>query len=1078
MMDGVTPPLPGDSIGPYRLVETLGVGGMAMVYRADGPTGPVAIKILHQNRINADEVKRFRREYVTLERLRHPNVVRVVDTGEQGGFPWIAMELVDGTDLGTLLERWQGDPPKDRFARVEALFIELCDALAYVHEQGIVHRDLKPGNVLVGTDGHARLTDFGVVKDPDAFPTGLTLAGRLVGTVAFMAPEQITGESPDTRADLYSLGALLYVMLTFRRPIQADSIAGYLARHLTETPRAPSDVDPRVPQRLEQVCLRLLQKDPSRRFASARQVITALGEAPPLDALPVHGREPTFDAIAGRVNGLAKRGVGGVVAVLGAPGSGRTRLLQEAAERARSAGVSTAFARATDTMATLAASLPPGPPGATLRDRLGEGAWLLVVDDLDHATPADARALAELVREVVAIEGGHLLVLVSAEPDTDDGLVTGTTTGLGTEEIVLGGLDRDAVRGMLRDRGMHGALGAALGRRLQEELGGQPGPILEQVEALVRAGWLARGPDGAIRCTRPVESLRTEPLPLPDRVRLAEASFLDGLPVIERHCLEALAVLAAPSSVSLIAPLMQPPLAQIAVREADLAGPLASLARDGHVLATEDGLQELYQVATKRRAQVIYENIDAARRAAMHRAAAATLQRLHHRRLHAIAEVAAHHLLHGGDPAGAYPLLIQGAQRAQRRGDHAAARAYCQRALEARGAAEATMTPMDAARGRRPLYQTLGDALRTAGRVEQAGDAYAQALLAARTEGDRLAIGKALASSGLVAYARGRAAEAMGALEEGLASLERGDATWPEAANALAVLRFDGGNREGAELLWREAAELGEASRNPHAELVGLWGLVLLARVSLARGRAQDLIDTALRRGRDARCADALVRILHQRAQIALEEGDWGGVARLGDDIDALGDTHGIPGAGALAAALRAAGLDGMGETTSALRAARDALALCRLHQVNELSTWAPAVRILARAGEADDAVAALSEPGWAPDPPFDVEALRQALLALAAAARRPTVAKDAARAALARPVGTVASATARVEIDAGIALSRIGEREGAAKALSRALLRLDDRLHRALVSEACRLLEEVAPDPSTRARLGRLGTR
>ncbi|MFN7145302.1 MAG: serine/threonine-protein kinase, partial [Myxococcota bacterium] len=291
MIDNGTPPLPGDRVGPFRLVETLGVGGMATVYRADGPEGPVAVKILHQSRITAEEVKRFRREYITLERLRHPNVVRVVDTGDQSGFPWIAMELIEGTDLGTLLERWQADPPKDRFERVEALFRELCEALAYVHEQGIVHRDLKPGNVLVGTDGHARLTDFGVVKDPEAFPTSLTLAGRLVGTVAFMAPEQITGESPDTRADLYSLGALLYVMLTFRRPIVADSIAGYLARHLTETPRAPSDIDPRVPQRLERICTKLLQKDPSRRYASARQVLAALAEAPSAEALPIHGRE-------------------------------------------------------------------------------------------------------------------------------------------------------------------------------------------------------------------------------------------------------------------------------------------------------------------------------------------------------------------------------------------------------------------------------------------------------------------------------------------------------------------------------------------------------------------------------------------------------------------------------------------------------------------------------------------------------------------------------------------------------------------------------------------------------------------
>ncbi len=1066
-MEGfAAPPVTGDTFGPYRLGEALGVGGMATVYRAsrvgDPAAGFVALKILHQSRITAEEVKRFKREYLTLERLRHPNVVRVIDTGEHNGFPYIAMELVEGTDLGTLIERWSGDPPRDHFERVEALFLELCDALAYVHEQGIVHRDLKPGNVLVGTDGHARLTDFGVVKDPDAFPTSLTMAGRLVGTVAFMAPEQITGDAPDTRADLYSLGALLYMMLTFRRPIVADSIAGYLARHLTETPRAPSDVDPRVPQRLEQVCVRLLQKDPSRRFASARQVITALAEGPLPDALPVHGRDLVLDALANRVNGLARRGIGGVVALLGPAGSGRTRVLQVAVERAAGAGIATVFARGADTMATIEAAW--GLPGVPLRARLAEGRWLLVVDDTDLASPADRRALAELVREVVAVEGGQLLVLVSALPDTDDGLVTGAATSLGTEEIALGGLDRDSVRAMLRDRGLHGATGAALGRRLQEELNGQPGLILEQVDALVRAGWLTRTPEGGLRNARSMDALRAEPLPLPDRVRLAEASFLDTLPGPERQCIEALAVLGAPSSVSLVAPLTS-------LREADLAGPLASLARDAHVLSTEDGLQELHQVATKRRAQVIYETIDAPRRAELHRAAAATLQRLHHRRLHAIAEVAAHHLLHGGDPAGAYPLLIQGAQRALRRGDHTAARAYCARALDAREAAEATMTALDAARGRRPLYQALGDALRAAGRVDQAGDAYAQALLAARTEGDRLAVGKALASVGLVAFARGRPGEAMGALEEGLATLERGDPTWPDAANALAVLRFDGGNREGAERLWTEAAELGEATRNLQAELVGIWGLVLLARVANDGARAQELLDTGLRRGQDGRCPEGVVRLLHQRAQLALDAGDWAAVACLGDDIDALGDRQGLPAASALAASLRAASLEGLGELTAAARAARDALSLCRLHQVRELSTWAPAVRVLARAGESDESAVTLAEPGWAPDPPFDVESLRQGLLALASH-RRPDAARDAARAALARPVGTVASATARVEVDAALALSRLGDRPAAVRALTRALSRLDDRLHRALALEACRLLQELAPDAVTQARL------
>ena len=875
---------------------------------------------------------------------------------------------------------------------------------------GIVHRDLKPSNVLVGLDGHARLTDFGVVKDPEAFPTSLTLAGRLVGTVAFMAPEQITGESPDTRADLYSLGALLYVMLTWRRPIIADSIAGYLARHLTETPRAPSDIDPRVPVRLERVCTRLLQKDPARRYATARQVLAALDDDGSNENLPIHGREPTVEALVGRVGGLLRRGVGGVVAVLGPPGAGRTRLLQEAAERARAAGASTVLVGPTGAVAALSASLPPAERGTGLRAQLGESPWVLMVDDIDRVSPADRSVLGELVRDVVAIEGGRLLLVVSAEPGTTDPIVTGAATGLATEEIVLGGIDRDAVRALLRDRGIHGALGAALGRRLHEELGGMPGPILEQVDALVRAGWLVRVPEGTVRSTRPIEALRGEALPLPDRVRRVEARFLEALPVVEREALEALSVLGGPSSVALIAPLTS-------ASESALGAALASLARAGHVTTSEDGMQELHTLASRRRSQVIYENLEPGHRASLHRAAAATLQRLHHRRQHAIAETAAHHLLHGGDPAGAYPLLIQGALRALRRGDHAAARVHCARALEARGAAEATMTPLEGARQRRLLYQSLGDALYQAGRVEQAGDAYAQALLAARTERDRVAVGKALAGSGMVSFARGRVGEAMGALEEGLASLEKGDPAWPEAANALAIVRFDTGNRAGAERLWTEAAEVGRESRNAQSELVGAWGLLLLARTDGDRDGAFRLVDDAMRRPRDARSAPLLVKLLFQRAQLLGETGDWAQVSRVADEIDGLADTYTLGSGGVVAASLRAGALAALDEPGAALRVARDAVSLCRLHQVGAISVWASPVRVLAAAGEGEETLGPLGEAHWAPDPPVDVEGVRRCLIALASVTRRPDAARDAARAALARPAAPVASEIGRAHV-------------------------------------------------------------
>ncbi|MFZ5475227.1 MAG: protein kinase domain-containing protein [Myxococcota bacterium] len=1068
MSEPVAPPLPGDFVGPYKLVESVGVGGMAAVYRAEGPKGAVAIKVLHQNRVAAaEEVKRFRREYLTLERLRHPNVVRVYDAGEKSGHPWIAMELVDGVDLGRLLEAWEKDPPVDRFERVERIFEKLCDALAYVHEQGIIHRDLKPGNVLVDKAGIPRLTDFGVVKDPDAFQTNLTLAGRLVGTVAFMAPEQITGETVDARADLYGLGALLYVMLTFRRPIVADSIAGYLARHLTETPRPPSDHDPRVPQRLERICMRLLQKDPARRYASAREVLAALKADAAPEALPIHGRDAVLDALGQHVQALVRRGVGGVVALTGPAGSGRSRLLADVAERARAAGASAALAGAKGTLAAIDAALPQAPEAmglgglAAWRARMADRPWVIVVDDLDHTEPDVQRTLGELLREAVAIEGGSLLLVVAARTGAGGPILTGTATGLTPDEIALAGLDRDAVRAMVRDRGLHGALGAALGRRLHEELGGMPGPVLEQLDALVRAGWLVRSPDGALRATRPVDQLRTDPLPVPDRVRKAEAGFLDGLGPRERDVVEALAVLGTPGSATLLA-------AMTGLGEHDAAQALAALARAGHVTVQEDGLQELFHVDNRRRARVVYEQIEAEKRATLHRAAAAGLQQLFRRRLGTIAEVAAHHLLHGGDPAGAYPLLVQASQRAARRGEWQAARTSAQRALEAASAAEAAMPAGDATRWRKQLQQVVGDAARAQGQVEAAAEAYAEALAAARAEGDRAGVGKALAGAGLVALTRGRATEALTALEEALPALERGDAAWPEAANALALVRYDAGHLAGAQDLWRACVELGQATRSVGAELGGLWGLALLARAERRRVEAIDLLERAIERGPGA--ADAWMRVVQQRAELMLEEADWAGAARLGDDLDALGDRASSPLATALAAGLRAAALDGMAETAAAARAAREGLQVCRLDRIRVLAAWAWPVRVLGTAAE--EAATALAEGGWAPEPPFDTEGLRLALLARATA--DPLRAADVARAALARPAVAVPAAAARVEVDAGVALVA-ADPAGAARAFERALLRLDDRHHRALVAEACRRMMVVAPSPGVEARLRRV---
>lgn len=1036
-MSGGAPPLPGDRVGPYVLGESLGVGGMAVVYRAVGADGPVALKILHQGRITPDEVKRFRREYLTLDRLDHPNVVKVVDAGEHAGYPWLALELVEGHDLGAIIEKWQADPPPDRWDRVEHILIELCNALAYVHENGIIHRDLKPGNVLIGRDGAVRLTDFGVVKDPDVFTTNLTMAGRLVGTVAFMAPEQITGDAVDARADLYSLGALLYTMLTLRRPIVADSIAGYLARHLTEMPRAPSEIDPRIPPRLERVCMKLLQKDPARRFASARFVVRALAEEPPTGLLGIHGRERELERIATRVDELVRRGRGGVVAVVGPAGSGRTRLLSEVVERAQNAGASAALAGPIATIPALLAEMPDalasGGPVAQLRARMGEARWLLAIDDADQLSPEDGAVVGELVRAVIAGEGGPLLVVVAVADVAASPIANGQATGLPAEEVVLAGLDRDALRGMLRDRGLHGGLGAALGRRLHDELGGWPGATVEQLDALVRAGWLVRSPDNSLRATRPVEALRADPLPLPDRVRTVEAAFLGALPPGERSCVEALAVLASPASVALVAPVA-------GISEVEASAALGTMARDGQLSMDEDGLQEIYAIPQRRRAQVVYESIETGRRAAMHRAAAEALQRVYRRRSGAIAEVAAHHLLHGGDPANAYPLLIAAAQRAVRRPDFGAAKLLCQRALESRAAAEAWLSPMDGARWRRQLYQALGDTLRAGDHPDQAEDAYAQALIAARQEGDRAAIGRALAGVGIMAAARGRARESASSLEEALAALEQGDPAWPDAAHVLAVVRLDAGDRLGAAALWSKVGELGTDTRNVLATINAAWGQ---AMVRWGEGiDPSEPLSRAVSAAREAGADEPLARSLRSSAERALERGDNDTAARIADELESLAESASLPLADVIAHALRARVLANLGEDVASRTSAREALSLCRLHRVALIGIWAHPVRVLAMSGDAEEAVASLGPGPWLPDLPWDVEAVRHSLLAMARVAKEPQEAAREAHMALARPAAGCKMAAKQVELDCGWVLEKVGDEAGAERARARASLR------------------------------------
>lgn len=260
-------PRPNSRFGPYMLYEMIGQGGMGMVFRAKQVDldRDCAVKILVAQENAIDEsLLRFIAEAKTFAQLdQHPHIVRVIDAGQVGRSYYISMELVDGLSLREAVKKTQlSVKSKLQYAA------QIADALVAVHRRGIIHRDIKPGNILVSADG-AKLTDFGIAKNkPQA--DGLTLTGSVLGTLAYMPPEQAEDSKDiDARADIYSLGAVLYFALTGRAPHVGASGANVIASLLTRPPERPRTLNPKIPVELEKIVLRAMARKPSERFQSA-----------------------------------------------------------------------------------------------------------------------------------------------------------------------------------------------------------------------------------------------------------------------------------------------------------------------------------------------------------------------------------------------------------------------------------------------------------------------------------------------------------------------------------------------------------------------------------------------------------------------------------------------------------------------------------------------------------------------------------------------------------------------------------------------------------------------------------------
>jgi eukaryotic-like serine/threonine-protein kinase len=281
--------------GRYKVLSRLGAGGMADVFLAeDQQLGrKVALKLLHR-RFAEDPgfVERFRREAQAAAGLQHPNVVSVYDRGSFDDTYYIAMEYLPGRSLKQLIRQ---EAPLDPLRAID-ITIQILKAARFAHRHGVIHRDLKPHNVIVDESDHAKVTDFGIAR---AGASDMTETGSIMGTAQYLSPEQAQGHAVSAASDLYSIGVVLYEMLTARVPFDAESAVTIALKHVSEAPPRPREINPRVTPELEQVVLWALNKDPAHRPANADQFIIALGRVRELITSEARGeRTSSFAAVA------------------------------------------------------------------------------------------------------------------------------------------------------------------------------------------------------------------------------------------------------------------------------------------------------------------------------------------------------------------------------------------------------------------------------------------------------------------------------------------------------------------------------------------------------------------------------------------------------------------------------------------------------------------------------------------------------------------------------------------------------------------------------------------------------------
>ena len=865
---------PGETIGPYRYERPIGKGGMANVLLARDPGGePVALKVLKASRFKTG-LTRFRREFRALARLRHPNVIAVESYGDIHGHPYIAMEYVEGTDLHKTIRGFREISPERRWRRVEEVLIDLARALEYIHRRGLVHRDLKPSNILIDNQGSCRLTDFGIVKDlhPSA---DAHVSNTLVGTWAYASPEQITGKPLDHRSDLYSLGVILYAMLTGRRPFSAKNMSGYLDLHQKQAPRPPTALYPAVPALLERICLKLLQKAPRDRYQSAREILEELESAESEEAAPeaVAGWKPPMIGrvrVLSRVNDIISalsRSEGGAAIICGPEGAGRTRFLETALEQGHKLGVGIHHLRcipgegALETATRLAAALgrelgqqaPPGlltvsqiPPSMridadlryqlfdavreTLETLLEDGPRILALDDLHHAQRPSIDLLGYLSRSLVGRQELPLLILGTVRTDAVSpavhALLEGRVLHEKPEQLILPPLNRKEVAQLVS--GLLGQPAHALADRLHAETEGNPLFVTEFIRSLVQSGAILFEDDGSMVLAEDPQRLATGELEIPPGVRQVVHNRLQPLSPEDRYIISIIAVSGRPLEADAL-------LDVLGADDEEALDRIDRLIAEGILEERRVGLEPLYDFTHRKFGEVIVQELSTNRRTALHRQLAVALELLNGD-APASAEAIGEHYRQAGDQASAWQRLAQAARYLWQRSLFAEAEQIIARLSPMEAQARATLPPEKYARLRRQILHIRGDLHLNRGEWQQAAGTWRALLLAARQAGDWR-----LAAEGELKL--GRALRRLGERDEGKRLIRsvlqraqaRGDNTvMIDALHQLAAIAWEDGDLDRCERL---AGRGLVAATSP--SLIGSRAQILLALTTVQATRGQ-----------------------------------------------------------------------------------------------------------------------------------------------------------------------------------------------------------------------------------------------